>query len=1079
MNDQFPIVETKLRPPMVKKIYIRRSQMMKKLGMIKNYPLTIIHSGAGYGKSTALSLFMYDIKPNFCWYTISSNDDDVLPFITYIIYSLRKRYHLFGKELMNYISKMEKYIRDDEINTLCALFINEITQIENETILVLDDYHLVDHSFTINMWMERVIEHLPNHFHIIISSRVMPKWKLLTKWRVSGKLLEIDEHQLTLTADEVEILFHDFYGISLTSSNIQAVYQLTEGWIIAISMVAEQLSNGATLSSVLNYQHSSMEGLFHYLAMEVFTKQSPIIQSFIEQASIFEEMTPKVCNEVLGIQGSEMMLEQLANHNAFLHKLADSYQYRFHALFKASVERRFKQEQYPLYKQLHERSARYYESNGQWEQAITHYEKIQYFEAIGALLEKCSDDMLKNGKLESFYERLKNLPDAIKNYYHSLWFYEGEVLRYLSYYEKAKNCYQSLIEQSTLKNDWRFIGRGYEGMAQIYLDTIQPGKAERYLYLAIDLMEKHLGRSHSDVKKLYGLMAENLVNSGQAVKAEKWFEKGELHSHVFHESNLDARMFLRTGNLNNAKKTLINRIESDGRSLPQTHRETEILLSFIEVCMGNGQEAKRLAQIGIEQGIKWKNPFVEACGWMRLGHATQIIDEYDSMLAEQCYRTSLNMMEQVNIPRGKAEPYMGLCILYGRKGEFEKAHELGRMALYETEKVHDLWLSSFIQLCMGIASFYGNRNAEAESYFYSARENFHQCGDQYGMMMANLWSAFLYDKSNDEKLFTEAISTFLQETQLGNYEFIFSQNSPFGPYDLQAIIPLLIKARDKGIHSSFVHKILKEIGYEELESHPGYTLKVITFGEMKIWLSDIQIEEKDWQRMKAKELFQFLLVKKGKWWSKEEIYQELWPDIQSKNVDQEFKVILNSLNKTLEPNRKVRAAPFYILRKQNAYRFNPKAAIDCDFVQFEQWIQEGLREKSPEKAKAILLKGLDLYRGEFLIDKRDEVWVITERERFHTLFLRGAEKLAQVFVRTRGIEEAINWCEKILSIDPSWEEAYRLLMYCHYQKNNRPQAIKYYISCKKVLAKEFGVEPMEATKNMYEMILAAEEIDTL
>ena len=48
-------------------------------------------------------------------------------------------------------------------------------------------------------------------------------------------------------------------------------------------------------------------------------------------------------------------------------------------------------------------------------------------------------------------------------------------------------------------------------------------------------------------------------------------------------------------------------------------------------------------------------------------------------------------------------------------------------------------------------------------------------------------------------------------------------------------------------------------------------------------------------------------------------------------------------------------------------------------------------------------------------------------------------------------------------------------MYCHYRKNNRPLAIKYYKQCKQVLAEEFDVEPTEATKQMSVMILGEEE----
>ncbi len=92
LNTKLTIVDTKLMPPLIKNNHIRRASLMRKLKTAVNYPLTIVHSGAGYGKSTALSLFIHDVRHNFCWYTISNNDDDIIPFVTYIVFSLRKRY---------------------------------------------------------------------------------------------------------------------------------------------------------------------------------------------------------------------------------------------------------------------------------------------------------------------------------------------------------------------------------------------------------------------------------------------------------------------------------------------------------------------------------------------------------------------------------------------------------------------------------------------------------------------------------------------------------------------------------------------------------------------------------------------------------------------------------------------------------------------------------------------------------------------------------------------------------------------------------------------------------------------------
>jgi DNA-binding SARP family transcriptional activator len=116
----------------------------------------------------------------------------------------------------------------------------------------------------------------------------------------------------------------------------------------------------------------------------------------------------------------------------------------------------------------------------------------------------------------------------------------------------------------------------------------------------------------------------------------------------------------------------------------------------------------------------------------------------------------------------------------------------------------------------------------------------------------------------------------------------------------------------------------------------------------------------------------------------------------------------------------------------------------------------------------VLQAGLALYQGDYLPDRRYDDWCLEERERLQVLFLRGAERLAEMLVHEGEYDKAIHWCERIVSKDACWEEAYRLLMYCHIRKNNRRQAIKWYQLCKEKLDQELGIAPMPQLTRLYE-----------
>jgi LuxR family transcriptional regulator, maltose regulon positive regulatory protein len=1043
---------------------------------IYEYPLTIVHSGAGFGKSTALALFMRDEKIPGCWYSISSMDDDILPFLSYVIYSLNQEVPSFGRELSIYIETMDRYIREEELSILCSLFINEVLSIPLDITLILDDFHQIEHSYTINSWIDKLLEHIPPNLHIVISSRSRPAWRQLTKMKACGQLLEITKEDLVLTLDEMELLLTELYGLEIAAEDLNSIYEMTEGWIIALCMIAQQISLNKDINSLFEHTSHSLQDLFEYLVMEVFSKQPPIIQQFLEQTSIFEEIEEEICDEVIGIRGASGMLEQLKERNLFIQKVGTKH-YRYHALFKEFLESEFQKNHPSNYGLLHERCARFYEKKKLWEEALFHYKKIKHYKAIASILQENGTMMLEGGKLESLHDQLSFIPDEEIETNFFLLYLKAEVHRYRSQYQEAEHCYNKAFYFADKKQDYLGISKALEGKAKIYLDTIQPHQAERLLYEAISFREKS-NASDEEKGKLYQLLSENLLNSGKARQAEKWLQKAKESNVSYLDGSLEPRLYLRTGRFEEAKRFLyLQKEELNGKyanTLPQAHRETDLLLSLIEAFTGEGLKAKELAQAGIQQGISLKAPFVEACGWIRMGHSVQILNKYDSKLAENCYQTALDIMDELNVSRGKAEPLMGLCVLYGTRGEFERALEAGNQALQETEEAQDVWLSALITLCMGITCIYNERLQKAQQYLMKTKGLFEECADTYGLMLSSFWLSYLFYMEKEQASFLKNFDSFLHLIQMQHYEFFFHKRAVFSPRDLQVMVPLLIMAVKHDLQKTYAIKLLQEMGISELDSHPGYSLRVQTFGQFKVWLGEKEVGEKDWQREKAKELFQ-LLITVNEPIPKDEIIQILWPNQTQKNADRDFKVALNSLHNVLEPARKARANPFFIVREGSFYGLNPHAVLELDTLEFQALIQDGLKETYQERATPLLEKGLSLYHGDYLPERRYDDWCISKRESMLVYFLRGTEKMAQLMVRSEKYESAIYWCEKILERDRTWEEAYRLLMYCYYRKNNRPTAIKWFQKCTEVLEEELGVSPLEPTKQMLEMILESEK----
>lgn len=242
-------------------------------------------------------------------------------------------------------------------------------------------------------------------------------------------------------------------------------------------------------------------------------------------------------------------------------------------------------------------------------------------------------------------------------------------------------------------------------------------------------------------------------------------------------------------------------------------------------------------------------------------------------------------------------------------------------------------------------------------------------------------------------------------------------------------------------------------------------------GNFHVSRDGITISNKEWGRDKTIQLFQFLLTARHRHaLHKEQIADRLWEDID--NVDQTFKVALHGINKTLEPNRKSRTEPKYIIRQGITYQLNLKE-IWVDVAIVEELIKIGNEAllTEPTSAKLAYQKALVLYQGIYLPNRLYEDWSSAERERIQLLILNTILSLGELVVKENPVE-SIRLAQQALIIDTTWEDAYRLQMEAYLIKGNRPMAIKTFRQCESILDKEFGISPLPETKALMKKINA-------
>jgi DNA-binding SARP family transcriptional activator len=244
-------------------------------------------------------------------------------------------------------------------------------------------------------------------------------------------------------------------------------------------------------------------------------------------------------------------------------------------------------------------------------------------------------------------------------------------------------------------------------------------------------------------------------------------------------------------------------------------------------------------------------------------------------------------------------------------------------------------------------------------------------------------------------------------------------------------------------------------------------LRIYTLGGFSVWREGEAIERTAWGREKAIHLFQFFVTNRDRLLHKEQIIDNLWPETSLEAGNRDFKVALNAVNRTIEPERAPRARPRFIERVDLAYRLNSSQTwVDADA--FEAHLAQGQRlvEEDARAAIAHHQAAIALYRGEYLPERRYEDWTSAERERLGTLALSAMTTLAELEV-DRDPREALRLTQRVLSTEPLWEEAYRAQMRAYQALGNRPMAMRTYQQCIRVLKDALAIEPLPETQALY------------
>ena len=250
------------------------------------------------------------------------------------------------------------------------------------------------------------------------------------------------------------------------------------------------------------------------------------------------------------------------------------------------------------------------------------------------------------------------------------------------------------------------------------------------------------------------------------------------------------------------------------------------------------------------------------------------------------------------------------------------------------------------------------------------------------------------------------------------------------------------------------------------------SLHIRTLGAFVVSVDGATLPDKSYGREKTIQLFQYLVTARGRSvLHRDQIINRIWEDADQDEGERNFKVALHGLNKALEPDRKARTEATYVKRQGISYFLNPDAVwIDAQAMEQLIAFANDTSVRNQDIAAEGYKAALDLYKGTYLPDRIYEDWTSEERERLQVLALNGYMSLAEFYLDKQPLE-TVRLAKEALSLDPTWEDAYALIMKAYLSRGNRPAAIETYYKCLKVLDDEYGLDPLPSTQAIYDGIV--------
>lgn len=1052
------ILLTKIQSPQIRAKTLKRKHLIDLLTRNLNKKVILLCAGAGYGKTTLLSQLISRKKISYVYYHLEKSDAEPAVFFSYLIAGIQMIIPEFGKKTLgisHFFNYPQKYLE-----IIVGTFINEIIESVNKDLfIILEDYHALESSATINRILDYLLGHLPQNLHFIITSRTTPAL-VLSQLRARNEIFELDSQQLKFTRDEIAQLLEKLYSISLKEPELAWLEKHSEGWPTSLRLMLESfdycggIETSQCISKIQESYYKTQTNLFRYFTQEIYNRESDEIKQFLIDCSILEWLMPELCDAVTLRKNSADILFDLSSRNVFVSPIT-GFDYRFHTLFQDFLYSKFTDKDRE--KRLCRRAGDFYAKEYRYESAVKFYLQAEGYKKVTSIVEKMGLNLIEQGKSAALCAYIEKIPNSIRIQRPKCLMYYAQSLTYIGNFEEAEKIYFRLVKILRHSRQKGEYARVLLGLGLLNLEQSAWDNARRLLRKALRVCPKGQNLIRANIMSPLGLIYTYRRNFS---KAAKYYEEAYKIAHKNRDRNLEASVLnnlamneLSAGNLNQAYSKLSKMVDILKERFDINCGSGFFNASKISLLLGRKDEARTILDCGLKICSSYNDLYSMAEIWR--GYALLYTELADIKKAKENILKSLDVYKKIGIRRFIIAALHIFCRINIAAKELNNA-EKNLSEIWELKKNrNDIEAISILltEAKLQIAKRKFNMAAKILLEALKITQMFKQIFDTF-LIYIELSKVFYYQGKIQKAL--SSLKESVKISRLKGYDYLLLK-------ELQEENWMLDLIKRNNIESRYTTSILKE-SITDL-----HKIEASLFGIPSVFIDNCKIKDDAWKTVKAKKLFFYLLLHKNEHVSNDFLIDTFWKNVSIRSGKYNLRKAIYNIRQAFAAN--IAGIGDVIFSSRGFYRITQQIPIELDIEKFQNLIVQTRTQKKPdEELKSNLQEAISLYKTGFAIGWYDD-WIEDLCLYYKGLYEECLGMTADLYFKENEFKEAIVWYKKQLSLNFYNEEYHRKLMICFAKLGKYKELTQTFEKIKNVLSKEVGTKPQQETIDLYKALI--------